>query len=49
MYTGFHTDVGAIECSRHSRANTTVLCCRYTDTRQQLLALKRVACDEPLM
>jgi hypothetical protein len=36
-------------CSRHSRANTTVPCCHYSDTRRQLLALKRAACDEPLM
>jgi hypothetical protein len=27
-----------VECSRHSRANTTVLCCHYTDTHWQLLA-----------
>jgi hypothetical protein len=38
-----------VECSRHSRVNTTVLCCRYMDTRRQLLALKRAACNEPLM
>jgi hypothetical protein len=38
-----------VECWRHSRANTAVLCCRYTDTRRQLLALKRAASEEPLM
>jgi hypothetical protein len=38
-----------VQCSRQSRTNTTVLCCHYTDTRRQLLALKRAACDKPLM
>jgi hypothetical protein len=38
-----------VECSRHSRASTTLLCCRYMDTRRQLLALKVAACVEPLM
>jgi hypothetical protein len=32
-----------VECSRHSRTNTTGLCCRYIDTRRQPLALKRAA------
>jgi hypothetical protein len=38
-----------VECSRHSRANTTVLCRCYTDTHRQLLALKRAACNDPLL
>jgi hypothetical protein len=28
-----------VECSRHLRNNTNVLCCYYMDTCQQLLAL----------
>jgi hypothetical protein len=36
-------------CSRHSRTNTTVLCCRYTDTRRQLLAPRRAAERQPVM
>jgi hypothetical protein len=30
------------------RTNTTVLCCRYTDTRRQLLALKRTTSYQPV-
>jgi hypothetical protein len=41
--------VWVVECSRHSRTNTTVFCCRYTDTRRQLLALKRAAGYQPVM
>jgi hypothetical protein len=43
------TTVWVVECSRHSRTNTTVFCCHYTDTCPQLLALKRVAWYQPVM
>jgi hypothetical protein len=41
--------VWVVECSQYSRTNTTVFCCRYTDTRWQLLALKRATWYQPVM
>jgi hypothetical protein len=38
-----------VECSWHSRTITTVLCCCYTDTRRQLLALKWATWDQLVM
>jgi hypothetical protein len=44
-----HCNLWVVECLRHSCTNTTVFCCRYKDTRRQLLALKRAAWYQPVM
>jgi hypothetical protein len=45
----FEVVCGLSICSRHSRTNTTVFCCRNMDARWQLLAPRRAAEHQPVM